>query len=461
MPALRGRDARQQLVVTARLPSGQLDDLTRQATFRAEPAGIVEIDATGLVRPQADGRAVITAQFGGLTAQTPIAVEHYVDDPPVNFPNQIVPIFTKFGCNSGGCHGKASGQNGFKLSLLGFEPGEDHEHLVKEGRGRRLFPAAPEQSLLLAKATNTVPHGGGQRLGTDSHEYRLLHPLDRQGMPYGNATDPAIERISIHPPERSMHRDGSQQVIVVAHYSDGSSEDVTRLTAIRPEQHRNGRGQRHGPGEDIEPGGRCGGHGPLSRASGRVSGECAVGRRGGQRCRPVTARIDEAVFKKLKTLGVPPSAVCDDGSFIRRVTVDIAGRLPTVDETRQFLADEDPAKRDKLIDRLLASSDYADYFASKWSAVLRNKRRTPNYARGTYAFHDWIRESLYREQALRPVRARDSHRLGRDRQQSGRGLVPRGERRRSAGRGLRAVVPRLAHSVCALPSSSVREMEPA
>ncbi|HEX4149565.1 MAG TPA: S-layer protein, partial [Pirellulales bacterium] len=173
-PVLRGRDARQQLIVTERASSGQLSDVTRQATFRAEPAGIVEIDATGLVKPLADGRATISAQFAGLTAQSPITVEHYVDDPQVNFPNQIVPVFTKFGCNSGGCHGKASGQNGFKLSLLGFEPGEDHEHLVKEGRGRRLFPAAPEQSLLLVKATNSVPHGGGQRLGADSHEYRLL-----------------------------------------------------------------------------------------------------------------------------------------------------------------------------------------------------------------------------------------------------------------------------------------------
>ena len=110
---------------------------------------------------------------------------HFGNEPPVNFPNQIVPIFTKLGCNSGGCHGKASGQNGFKLSLLGFEPTEDFEHLVKEGRGRRLFPAAPDKSLLLLKPIGDVPHGGGTRLEVDSHSYRLMRRWIEQGMPYG------------------------------------------------------------------------------------------------------------------------------------------------------------------------------------------------------------------------------------------------------------------------------------
>ena len=126
-----------------------------------------------------------------------MTVDHFVDDPQINFPNQIVPIFTKLGCNSGGCHGKASGQNGFKLSLLGFEPGEDYEHLVKEARGRRLFPAAPDRSLLLTKPINAIPHGGGQRLDRDSLEYRLLKRWISQGMPYGKDTDPKVASIEV------------------------------------------------------------------------------------------------------------------------------------------------------------------------------------------------------------------------------------------------------------------------
>jgi hypothetical protein len=154
---LRGRDAQRQLVVMAKYAAGITRDATRQIAFSSNPAGIVSVDSTGLVTPLADGKTVVTAQAaGGVNASMEVAVDHFVDDPQINFPNQIVPIFTKLGCNSGGCHGKASGQNGFKLSLLGFEPGEDYEHLVKEARGRRLFPAAPDRSLLLTKPINAA-----------------------------------------------------------------------------------------------------------------------------------------------------------------------------------------------------------------------------------------------------------------------------------------------------------------
>src|SRR5262249_37771340 len=126
------------------------------------------------------------------------------------------------------CHGKASGQNGFKLSLLGFEPTEDYEYLVKEGRGRRLFPAAPDRSLLLLKGINSMPHGGGMRLQHDSHEYKLIRRWIAQGMPFGEPDDPTVARIETFPLERSMERGGQQQIVVLAHYTDGSIEDVTR-----------------------------------------------------------------------------------------------------------------------------------------------------------------------------------------------------------------------------------------
>src|SRR2546425_85685 len=135
---------------------------------------------------------------------------------PVNFPNQIVPIFTKAGCNGGGCHGKSSGQNGFRLSLLGFEPSEDYEHLVKEARGRRLFPAAPDRSLLLLKGTATLPHGGGKRLEVGSDDYKLLVRWIAQGMPYGKTNDPTVARIEVFPKERTLPLDGEQQLVVLA-----------------------------------------------------------------------------------------------------------------------------------------------------------------------------------------------------------------------------------------------------
>lgn len=193
---LDGQDARQQLVVTGKHVTGQLRDLTSTVTYEVSPAGVVTVEKSGLVVPQSDGTATITARSAAGPAGTiQVTVSHFGNDPLVNFPNQIVPIFTKQGCNSGGCHGKASGQNGFKLSLLGFEPTEDFEHLVKEGRGRRLFPASPEKSLLLRKAIGEVPHGGGTRLEVDSHSYRLMRRWILQGMPYGSDSDPTVARI--------------------------------------------------------------------------------------------------------------------------------------------------------------------------------------------------------------------------------------------------------------------------
>ncbi|MFN7628092.1 MAG: Ig domain-containing protein, partial [Pirellula sp.] len=219
---LRGRDARYQLLVSTGQDNGPMRDLTREARFECTPTGIVSIDSQGLVSPLAAGSVTIAARVEGQpTATTTVHVQVGDGDDIVNFPNQIVPIFTKYGCNGGGCHGKIAGQNGFRLSLLGFEPREDYEHLVRESRGRRLFPALPDSSLLLQKSVGTVPHGGGQRMEMDSHEYRLMRRWIAQAMPYGNANDRSITSIAVTPSSRQMNRSTDQQLSVVATYSDG------------------------------------------------------------------------------------------------------------------------------------------------------------------------------------------------------------------------------------------------
>ncbi len=191
--SLVGRDARLQLLVSGELADGSIRDWTQEVTYSAEPAGIVQISPDALVTPLANGSVTVTARSeNGITAQTTLHITGTEQDLPVSFPSQVVPIFTKLGCNGGGCHGKASGQNGFKLSLLGFEPQADYEHLVKESRGRRTSVAAPDQSLLLLKAINASPHGGGQRLDRDAHEYRLLRRWIAQGMPYGRGDEPTV-----------------------------------------------------------------------------------------------------------------------------------------------------------------------------------------------------------------------------------------------------------------------------
>lgn len=392
---LLGSDAREQLVVTGEYSSGQQRDLTQAVAYSTNPVGIVEIDETALVTPLADGEVTVTALTpDGTSAQTILSVVHFNEQVPINFPNQITPIFTKLGCNSGGCHGKASGQNGFKLSLLGFEPGEDYEYLVKEARGRRLFPAAPDRSLVLQKASNQVPHGGGLRMNTDSYEYRLIRRWIAQGMPYGTADDPVVERIAVFPRTRMMPRNGQQQLSVIAYYSDGSTEDVTRMVQYTPNDPEMAEASETALVSTLS---LTGDVAIMARYQGQVDVFRASIPLGiAMESVPEPANfIDDAVFTKLKTLGVPPSELCDDATFIRRTAIDIAGRLPTPEETTAFLADESPDKRDRWIDMLVDSGGYADYFANKWSAILRNKRRNGDYVRGTFAFHAWIRNSLY------------------------------------------------------------------
>lgn len=391
---LRGSEARQQLLATGRLRDGRLVDYTRQVRYQSRPAGIVSIDKTGFVTPLANGSVRVTAAVErGPSASTRLSVREIGQSRRVNFPNEIVPIFTKSGCNSGGCHGKASGQNGFRLSLFGFEPQEDFEFLVIEGRGRRLFPAAPERSLLLLKATGSVPHGGGLRVERNSPAFDLLSRWIRQGMPYGEPDDAGVVGIRVLPAHRLMSRHQEQQLLVTATYSDGSSKDVTRLCQYESNQKELA---------EVSPSGlvRVGERAGQSAVMVRFQDQVAVFRvtvpYGGrvQEGPAAESFIDRWVLSKLRTLELPPSGPCDDATFLRRTSIDITGRLPTPAQARKFLADPDPAKRGKWVDELLASPEYADYFANKWSAILRNKRRDQRSTRGNFLFHAWIRQSL-------------------------------------------------------------------
>jgi len=391
---LRGPDARQQLLVTMRLTNGALRDVTRTASYEASPASVVKVDKGGLVVPVGNGSAsVIAKTTDGLSASMVVTVDKFAEAVPMNFQNQIAPIFTKTGCNGGGCHGKSAGQNGFRLSLLGFEPAEDYEHLVKEARGRRLFPAAPDRSLLLLKGTATLPHGGGKRLDPDSDDYRMLVRWMAQGMPYGSTNDPSVDRVEVLPKERVMSLGGEQQLVVLAHYTDGSVEDVTRGALYEPNDKDMARTDESGHVTLFQQPGDVA---VMVRYQAKVATFRATIPLGAPvENLPVAKNfIDELVFKKLQTVGMPPSELSDDATFLRRVTIDIAGRLPTPDETQRFMADKDSAKRDKLIDSLIESPDYAEYFANKWAALFRNKRNDASQARGTYAFHGWLRDSF-------------------------------------------------------------------
>jgi hypothetical protein len=312
---------------------------------------------------------------------------------PVSFPTEVVPALTKLGCNSGGCHGKAEGQNGFKLSLFGFEPKEDYEAISKEARGRRVFAAAPERSLLLLKATGAVPHAGGKRLDPSSDTFALLKRWVAEGTQPALARESALDRIEIRPGNAILARGDKVQMSVVAHFRNGDKRDVTRFTVFEASPSDLLTVSADGLAVTKPRSG-------SATVTARYMDGVAVARvtvpfgHPVKNLPPAKTIVDELVFAQLKTLGLPPSDLCDDATFLRRATIDICGRLPTKDEAQAFALDKTADKHDKLIDRLLASPEYADYFANKWSALLRNRRSPTDSPKPTAEFHAWLRDSF-------------------------------------------------------------------
>jgi hypothetical protein len=315
-------------------------------------------------------------------------------EPPISFKNDVMPVLTKAGCNAGVCHAKAGGgQNGFQLSLLGFEPQDDFEHLVKEDRGRRLFPAVPEHSLLLKKASGQVPHGGGVRLPATGEGYALLKEWIRQGAPGDHPASPALVSFAIQPERGTLARGSEQQLTAVATYSDGSTRDVSKLSLYESNDRSMAEVTDDGLAKFQNISGKVA---LMVRYQGKVavfSASVPLGAPVGD-VPPSRNFIDDLVFANLKEIGVPPSPICDDATFLRRVTLDIAGRLPTDEETATFLASSDSNKRDHVIDDLLRSPDYADFFAGKWNALLKNRRDDSVDIVSNFAFHAWVRDSL-------------------------------------------------------------------
>lgn len=393
-PVLHGKNARLQLILTGTYSSGQQHDLTHEATYVASNPKVITVAEDGFVSPLSDGASKVTAlMYDDISTTVSLRTERCEEDIPIHFVNEVVPVFTRLGCNAGGCHGKADGQNGFKLSLLGFYPEDDYEYIVHENRGRRVFPTDPEFSLLLLKPANILPHGGGRRMSKEMYEWDLVSRWIEQGMPYGAASDAVLDRIEVIPPVRSMNIGGKQQLAVIGHYSDGTARDVTRLASFEANQSEMASANANGrvtvddiPGEAAV----------MVRFQGQVAVFRAVIPRGLAVANLPAEKneVDKFVFRRLKHLGIPASELCSDAAFLRRASIDITGRLPGLEDAAAFLSDQRPGKRDLLVDRLVDSPGYADYFANKWSAVLRNKRRNGNDVPYTFRFHAWIKQAL-------------------------------------------------------------------
>lgn len=390
--ALDSPEATQQLLVTATGSDGKPIDRTRTATYQSDDPLVARVDATGLVVPRAEGRTAVVVRVGTDAMRVLIAVTGLAKPSPVSFERDVLPILTKATCNSSGCHGKAEGQNGFKLSVFGFDPRADHHALVAEARGRRVLPGAPENSMFLLKSTAQVPHGGGRKIEKDSLRYRRLRRWLAEGARFEATAVPPVVAIEVEPTERALLFRGTQQLRVTAIDAAGGRRCVTTEAEYESNAPALAAVDRRGW---VEAGDVPGQAAVLVRYLGHVAvSRLTLPRPGIHFARPVEANfIDHHVWDQLERLGIAPSGPADDATFLRRVYLDAIGTLPTAAEARAFLADAAPDKRAKLIDRLLDRPEYADYWAMIWSDLLRVDKDavTP---RGAVAMTRWLRRQF-------------------------------------------------------------------
>lgn len=367
-------------------------ELTTSAKYISADPKIATVDKNGVVLPVADGSTTITIEASGQSTTVAVKVKDAAKDIPVSFSREIVPVFSKAGCNSGACHGVQHGRGGFKLSLFGFDPEFDHPQIIQSAEGRRVVLSDPERSILLLKPTLTLEHVGGERIKKDSPEYHRIKQWLEDGAPAPTSKDATVKAMEIWPPHRLMQPNETQQLLVRAVWSDGQVEDVTRLaqydTLSEAVATVGAFGQitAKGPGETHVMV-RFMGHATVMQVTlpyAKLDKPAAF---------TPNNVIDEKLLKKWTELGLTPSTLCNDETFFRRLHLDGIGTLPDPKDVRVFLADTSADKRLKAIDKVLDRPEFVDYWAYKWGDLLRINREAIQ-DKGMWAFHNWVRASL-------------------------------------------------------------------
>jgi hypothetical protein len=384
---------RQHLLITARLVDDSLRDGTRSVQYASADPAIAAVDAQGIVTPKAAGQTTISVAGSGLSVQVPVLVKS-ADRRPVSFANDVMPILARAGCNSGACHGAASGKKGFKISLRGYDPPTDYVTLTRGTEGRRLCLNDPDCSLVLLKPTGLVPHEGGERFDVHSEYARTLRRWIAEGAGSDLDRAPKLIDLDVAPAFRTFATPGlEQQLLVTARFSDGSSRDVTADARYSS--------NNDSAADPDETG--------LVRM--RHKGEAAVMVRYGALVQvatfvvlehnpafawtdpPENNFIDQLVNAKLKRMEILPAELTTDEEFLRRVSYDLLGLPPTPDEVRAFLADTRTDKRARLIDALLERPEHADYWALKWGDLLKIRFDLLN-DKGTWGLYRWLRDNV-------------------------------------------------------------------
>ena len=405
-PTLYGTGASQSFLVLARYDDRLEREVTAQSVFSVSDDKIAEVDERGKVRALVPGQAVLSAQFGSYVVKTTFRIEGSTEPRPFIFGWDVGGIFTRHGCNRSECHGGVKGRGGFKLSFNGLHPKKDYRWIVEGGtyqvlteeasgpRNPRVDLAEPARSLLLLKPTMNVPHGGGQRFDTSSRDYETLLRWIEDGAAYGGE-GVHVENLEIFPQQLVLDAQGEHQLLVTARLPNGRRVDVSDDIAYKSQDpniadvSKTGRVEGKAPGETAV----------IVRAPGH-----AVSVRVGVIAKPVPSYpdvhrrnfIDEHVFVKLRDFHIVPSALSSDDEFLRRICLDLTGTLPPPNRVRDFLASQDPQKRDQLIETLLDSAEYVNYWSyrlGKYFRVTMSGAGTQDEAY-TQLYAQWIRDSI-------------------------------------------------------------------
>ena len=387
-------EATQRLIVQRCRGDHVLTQVHEGVRWESSAPQIVKVQA-GVAVPVSNGQAILTARVGEQAATVEVMVTGQQQEFQWSFRNHVESVLSKSGCNGGACHGARAGQNGFRLTLFGFDLAADYSYLTRQARGRRIVPGDPGRSMLLTKPTGMLPHKGGVRFEVKDLEYRVLAEWIASGTPGPSDEDPVIERVEVFPKHSRQKPGIQQQLVVLAHFSDGHCEDVTRWAKYTSLNSNVAAIGKHGL-VDVTGAGEGAikvwylNHNQLAFLSVPYANDVP------SEVFANSARhnfVDDLILDKLASLNLPPSPVCDDATFIRRAFLDTLGILPTAKETREFLADPAPDKRSTLVDQLLARPEFVDYWAYHWSDLLlvTGARSRP---KAVQAYYGWIRDQV-------------------------------------------------------------------
>ena len=383
----------QSFIAVMRRPDDVTLDVTDTASWKLADEKFAKIEGNKLV-PVADGQTELICDFGGTQIRIPVKVTRSGEKLPVSFEKDIVPIMTRSGCNTGSCHGAARGKDGFMISLFGYDPAGDYTRITREIGMRRINLAVPEDSLLLTKAIGKVTHSGGKLFGDDSVYYQTLLEWLQAGAPADATPPPTVDKLEIYPTQAVIEGEGStQRFISVAHYSDGTTRDVSNLSAFMTNNETSAAIDDTGK---VTAGAR-GEAFVMARFETKTEGRqvLVLPKDLKYEAPEVTGNyIDELVGKKLNQLRILPSGLCTDEEFLRRVTIDITGQLPTEEEYHAFMNDVAADKRAALIERLLARKEFSEIWAMKFAQLLMIKSTNQVSYKSAFLYNQWLTDKF-------------------------------------------------------------------